>query len=291
VAADGLAAFFIFNRRFFAIIAAWKPIQNRPEPPSGFSGGCGLVFCCQRKLLFVPPVRDAQQVSQLARQAGLERWKNSRGENVGMKRLAATQPAAASVLICYGNASSATGCAHYADVLQALAPLDVFILEYPGYEDRAGPPTRETLLHAAADALPLLATNRPVFLVGESLGTGVASWLAGNFPGKISGLMLLSPYERLADVAQFQYPWLPARWLMRDDLWSGKFLQSFRGPVGVMVDGRDRIVPARFGRRLFENFAGPKRLWEFSDSGHVQVGEPLEKFWREVIAFWQLNPN
>ena len=256
-----------------------------------YLGACALVFFFQRKLLFVPPVRAAQSVSQLAQQAGLERWKNSAGENMGMKRRSAGQPAQASVLICYGNGNSATGCAHYADALQALAPLDVFILEYPGDEDRAGVPSRETLLRAAAAAVALLDTNRPIFIVGESLGTGVAAWLAGKFPKKISGLILLSPYERLADVAQFQYPWLPARWLMQDDLWSGKFLETYPGAVGVMVDGRDRIVPERFGRKLFAGFAGRKQLWEFPDAGHVQIREPKEKFWREVAAFWKLKEN
>jgi pimeloyl-ACP methyl ester carboxylesterase len=252
-----------------------------------YLGVCVLVFCVQRKLVYFPPVRDAERVMQFAKQAKLERWKTFGGDNVGMKRFAAKQPAEASVLICYGNGSSATGCAHYADALQGIAPLDVFILQYPGYEDRSGTPSREALLAAASEALQLIDTNRPIFLVGESLGSGVASYLAGKFPDRISGLILLSPFERLADVAQFQYPFLPVRWLLLDDLWSGKYLQSYHGPVGVMVDGRDRVVPERFGRRLYEEFSGPKRLWEFLDCGHIQIGSPAGEFWREVIEFWR----
>lgn len=254
-----------------------------------YLAACVLVFSFQRKLLFVPTVRSAGQVSVLAQMGGLERWTNSSGVYLGLKRLCSGRTAEAAVLICYGNGGTATGRAMYADELQSVAPVDVYILQYPGYEDRAGEPTRETLLAAAAEALQALGTNQPVYLLGESLGTGVASYLAGQFPARISGLLLLSPYERLADVAQYQYPWLPARFMMRDDLWSGRFLTSYHGPVAVMVAGRDDVVPERFGRKLFDEYAGPKQLWVFPNCGHIQIGSPQETFWRAVVNFWKIG--
>ena len=90
------------------------------------------------------------------------------------------QPAEGSVMIMYGNGSTATGSAHYADEIQDVAAFDVFILEYPGYEDRPGCPSQRSLFQAADEALRLISTNRPIYLVGESLGTGVASHLAAT---------------------------------------------------------------------------------------------------------------
>jgi len=252
-----------------------------------YLAACALVFSFQRKLLFVPTVRSAEQVSVLAQKDSLERWTNSSGVYLGLKRLCPGRTAEAAVLICYGNGGTATGRAMYADELQSVAPVDVYILQYPGYEDRAGEPTRETLLVAAAEALQAMGTNQPVYLLGESLGTGVASYLAGQFSARISGLLLLSPYERLADVAQYQYPWLPARFMMRDDLWSGRYLASYHGPVAVMVAGRDDVVPERFGRKLFDEYGGPKQLWVFPNCGHIQIGSPQEAFWRAVVNFWK----
>ena len=252
-----------------------------------YLGVCGLLFVVQRRLLYFPVVQSAADVSELARNAVLERWTNAAGQSVGMKRLAPSQPPAGSVLICYGNGSSATGCAHYADAIQENAALDVFILEYPGYADRAGAPTRETLLGAAAAAFQMLDADRPIYIVGESLGSGVAAQLASRFPEKISGLMLLSPFNRLAEVAQSHYPWLPVRWLLRDDLPSENYLRAYHGKVGIMVDGKDEVVPEKFGRRLFDGYAGPKQLWEFFGCGHIQIGIRPEQFWKEVIEFWQ----
>ena len=118
----------------------------------------------------------------MARASDLVRWTNSSGANIGFKRLALRQPAQGSVMVMYGNGSTAINSAHYAGDIQQVAAFDVYILEYPGYEDRPGKPTEKSLFAAAPDALEMLPTNQPVYLVGESLGTGVASYLAGTWP-------------------------------------------------------------------------------------------------------------
>ncbi|MEI9865962.1 MAG: hypothetical protein WDN00_15705 [Limisphaerales bacterium] len=86
--------------------------------------------------------------------------------------MSARQPSVGQVLLTYGNGSSAAGCAHYADDIQKSSALDVFILEYPGYEDRPGKPTQGNLFHAADEAIQLLDTNKPVYLVGRIIGHG-----------------------------------------------------------------------------------------------------------------------
>jgi len=220
----------------------------------------------------------------------MERWTNATGQFIGLRRLVTNQPAVGTVFMLYGNGSTAVHCAVYADVIQQAAPLDFYVLEYPGYEDRPGKPTRESLLNAANEAFLRLEANKPVYLVGESLGTGVASYLAGQFPDKVTGLMLLSPYNRLADVAQNHYPLMPTRWIMLDDLHSEYYLQTYHGLLGVMIDGRDSVVPPQFGRRLYDGYTGPKRAWEYPNCSHVELGESPEKFWKAVIGFW-LTPN
>jgi pimeloyl-ACP methyl ester carboxylesterase len=202
-------------------------------------------------------------------------------------RSAPTQPAEGTVLITYGNATTATGCAHYADDIQKVAALDFFILEYPGYEDRPGKPTQKNLFNAASDAFQMLPTNRPVYLLGESLGSGVASYLAGTFSNRISGVLLISPYNRLTNVAQYQYPWLPCSLLMVDRFPSEKYLRGYHGKVGITVDGKDVVVPEKFGLRLYENYSGPKKLWEFPDGDHCQITMAQADFWKEVVVFWR----
>lgn len=256
-----------------------------------YAGTCLLVFCFQRSLEYHPPVRSGDEVDQQARAAGMERWTNAGGEFIGLRRLATNPPAEGVVFMLYGNASSAVRCADYADAIQPSAALDFYVLEYPGYEDRPGPPTRKAILQAAQEAFQRLDARKPIYLIGESLGTGVAAWLAGQFPDKIAGIMLLSPYTRLDEVAQSQYPWLPARWLLLDDFRPEDYLRNYHGRVGIMIDGQDQVVPPQLGHRLYDGYTGPKRLWEYPECHHVELGESPETFWRAVIRFWQTGEN
>jgi pimeloyl-ACP methyl ester carboxylesterase len=249
---------------------------------------CALVISWnQRWFIYVPPVYPAWSVDRMASMAGLERWTNGAGDAIGMKRLSLRQPARGRVLVLYGNGSCTINSAHYADDIQGAADLDVYILEYPGYADRAGSPSQASICRAADDALQALGTNQPVYLLGESLGSGVASYLAGKYPECCAGLLLISPYDRLTGVAQEHMPLLPVWLVLVDRFPSVDYLRAYRGPVGVVVDGNDLVVPERFGLRLYENYAGPKRLWRFPESHHITIPEPAAKFWGEVLQFWQ----
>jgi uncharacterized protein len=261
-----------------------------------FSGIIYVVVCVtiaisQRSLIYHPQVFTSAQMNQRAQSAKLERWTNSAGQSIGFQRHASKQPAEGTVLVTYGNGSTATGCAHYADDIQKVAAFDIFILEYPGYEDRAGKPTEKNLFNAATEAFQMLPTNKPIYIVGESLGSGVASYLAGTFSNKISGVILISPYARLTSVAQYQYPFLPCGLLMVDRFPSEKYLRNYHGNVGITVDGKDVVVPEKFGLRLYNGYIGPKKLWEFPNGNHCQIMEPQTNFWKEAVGFWQTSSN
>jgi pimeloyl-ACP methyl ester carboxylesterase len=194
-------------------------------------------------------------------------------------------------LVVYGNGSWSAGCAHYADGIQSVAAFDVYILEYPGYADRAGSPSQNSVFQAADEALQLLDTNRPTYVLGESLGTGVAAHLAGTHPDQIAGLILLSPFNRLTGVAQNRMPFLPVRLLLVDRFPSEVYLTHYHGPVGMTVDGFDNVVPEKFGQLLYDGYAGPKHLWRFPGGNHIAIAEPPARFWGEVLAFWQTNAS
>jgi uncharacterized protein len=252
-----------------------------------YAAVCVTMAVIQRSLEYYPHVYTSEQVDKRARDANLERWTNSAGDNIGFKRLAPQQPAEGSILITYGNGSTATGCSGYADDIQNVAAMDIYILEYPGYEDRPGPPTEKSIFAAASDALQMVPTNRPVYLLGQSLGTGVASYLAGTYPNSIAGVILLSPFNSTAAVGQHRYPFLPVSLLMVDSYRSDDFLRNYHGKVGITVDGQDTVVPEKFGLRLYNGYDGPKKLWQFPDGGHCEITEPKNKFWQDVVAFWQ----
>jgi pimeloyl-ACP methyl ester carboxylesterase len=241
----------------------------------------------QRRLIYFPPPCSPEQVEQYAASQNLERWKSPSGEPIGWKRLSPVQPAQGQVLIMHGNAGCAFQCGHYADVIQQAAPFDVFMVEYPGYENRPGSPSERSLDRASDEAFSMLATNRPIYLAGESLGTGVATWLAGKRSNEVAGVVLLAPYNKLAAVGQAHMVILPVALILCDRFPSVDYLRTFHGPVAMLVGGRDNVVPERFGRRLYDAYKGPKRLWEFPEGDHGTVMLQPAEVWRQIIDFWQ----
>jgi len=251
---------------------------------------CVAVAVSQRSLIYHPRVFGPAEVDRFAQSANLIRWTNSNGQCIGFKRLS-SQPATGIVLLTYGNASTATGSDHYAKDIQKAVALDIYILEYPGYEDRPGSPTEKNLFNAADEAFQLLPTNEPIYLVGESLGSGVAAYLAGTHSDKIAGLILLSPYNRLSGVAQYKYSFLPTGLLLVDRFASEDYLRNYHGKVAIVVDGKDTVVPEKFGRRLYDGYSGPKKLWAYPNGGHCEIMEPQTNFWKEAVEFLRTKNN
>ena len=105
----------------------------------------------------------------------------------------------------------------------------------------------------------------------------------------MAGVLLIAPYNRLADVAQYHMPIVPVRWFLRDRFPSEEYLRRYHGPVVMLLTTRDEVVPYKFGRRLYDGYAGPKLLRESNDADHDTIYDQGPEFWKQVVEFWQKN--
>jgi fermentation-respiration switch protein FrsA (DUF1100 family) len=102
-----------------------------------------------------------------------------------------------------------------------------------------------------------------------------------------AGLLLITPWDRLAHVASHHYPWLPVRWLLRDPYDTVAALATFDRPVVVVVAGQDHIVPARFGVALHAALGGPKHLLQIAGAGHNDWPDHVDAaWWRMATALF-----
>ena len=245
-----------------------------------------LIF--QRHLIYFPTKIPAAMAVQAAAEHGFVPWKNSAGQIIGWKLPAATTPTA-SVLITHGNAGCAIDRDYLAGPIHDAAPVDVYVLEYPGYGARDGSPDKRSILAAAGEAFGLLTNGLPKYLVSESIGAGVACYLAKAYSTNVAGLVLFMPYHDLASVAQRRMPFLPAYLLLLDRFNPAECLRDYRGPVKIVLAGADEIIPVESGRRLFEGYDGPKTLQIIPGAHHNEVAEQSPEWWKEVFSFWQKN--
>jgi pimeloyl-ACP methyl ester carboxylesterase len=198
-------------------------------------------------------------------------------------------------MVLHGNAGYALHRVYYA---RGFAALDegwqVFLFEYPGYGARDGSPSEEAIKRAALAALQRLLDEddaRPVYLVGESLGSGVAAYLAAEYSAQVAGLLLVTPFTSLVDVAAHHYPVLPVRLFLRERYDNREALARYGGPVAFLLAGRDEIVPTRLGRELYDRYRGPKWLRVDENAGHNSLDfRPGASWWRELSSFLLSTP-
>jgi len=245
-----------------------------------------VVMCLQRRMLYFPTRLTPAQEARLAAENGLVPWQSPAGQLIGWKLPAKTR-STGSVLIVHGNAGCAADRGYLASPIHAAASVDVFILEYPGYGSRAGSPGEKHFLAAAESAFAALPNHGPIYVIGESLGTGVAAYLAKTHSRQVSGMALFMPYNRLAAVARAKLPLLPVQLLLWDRFNPEDWLQNYDGPIKIILAGKDEVIPMKFGRRLFDSYNGPKSLEVFPNARHNEVAEQSPAWWAETFAFWR----
>lgn len=248
-----------------------------------------ILFWVQRSLIYFPEKGTESDYLAQAARSNLASWRDRNGKLIGWKR--ANSRAKNRMVVFHGNGGTALMRTYFLDGLGALENgnlWEFYVLEYPGYAWRDGAPSQNSILAAAQSALDDLGRDdaRPVFLCGESLGTGVASLLAAKNPNFVRGLFLVTPFTSAADVAAEQFPVFPVRWMLLDQFHSAKALKSYSGPVAVLLAGRDVNVPTRFGQQLFDGYQGPKKRWIQAEAGHNSLDyNPKAAWWKEVSDF------
>lgn len=243
-----------------------------------------LVMLFQRRMIYFPTRLAPSVADKIAVQNGFQAWRNPGGEIMGW-RLPSTRTATGAVLIVHGNGGCALDRSYLAGPIHAAAAVDVFVLEYPGFGARAGAPSQKSILDAAEEAFDSIPSGRPVYVVSESLGTGVAAHLARKYDQKVAGLICFAPYGRLVSVGQARMKIFPVSLMLWDRYEPAAWLTDYRGPVKIILAEADQVIPARFGRKLFDGYAGPKDLAIIPDAGHNDIAAQSPEWWKRVFEF------
>ncbi|HSM11329.1 MAG TPA: alpha/beta fold hydrolase [Lysobacter sp.] len=141
-----------------------------------------------------------------------------------------------------------------AELAQWLPGHSSYLAAYRGYGASDGVPGERALTADALALYDLVRSRHPdgsITVIGRSLGSGVASHLAARRP--VARLVLITPFDSMARLAQTHYSFLPVRWLLRDRYESARHLKHYRGPVLIVRASNDRIVPAERTMQLAES--------------------------------------
>jgi pimeloyl-ACP methyl ester carboxylesterase len=220
------------------VTALGKTILGLMLIPLGlYAFACLMLYATQRNLIFFPVPRTNTTAPTLALKADV-------GDVLVSTRVVEGRRA---VIYFGGNAEDVSQTVP--DLAVAFPGRAIYALHYRGYGGSAGSPGEAGIV---ADALALFdrvhAAHDDIVLVGRSLGSGPAVQVAGARPA--TGLVLVTPYDSLADVGAAHYPLFPVRWLARDRFDSVGIAPTLTLPTTIIAAGRDPVVPMANTRRL-----------------------------------------
>ncbi len=152
----------------------------------------------------------------------------------------------------------------------------LYLQHYRGYGGSSGKPSEAALF---ADAIALFdkiyAEYPSITVVGRSLGSGVAAYLASQRP--IARLVLVTPYSSIQELAAQRFPYFPVRWLLVDKFESWKYVKRIDAPALIIAAEHDEVIPRASTASLFNRFrAGTAFLKIISGTSHNTISDSPE---------------
>ena len=189
-----------------------------------------FLYAYQRKLIYFPvdldPAFDANEITIYNDGTLLHGW--------------ILNPGQSKALIYFGGNSELI--THRDEFFEdVFEDHSVYLVNYRGYGRSQGEPSESGLF---ADALAIYdrirSEHESVSAYGRSLGSGVAAYLAAN--RLLEKLILLTPYDSIANVARRLYPIFPVRLLIKDRFDSAALAEYIDIPVLIAAAELDREI-------------------------------------------------
>ena len=203
-------------------------------------------------------------------------------------RVIEVNPAKADAVIYFGgNAEVVAGTAP--DLAAALPDHTIYLVNYRGYGGSDGTPTEQHLFDDAETIFEEIhgVKHQTISVIGRSLGSGVACWLASRKP--VERLVLITPYDSILKIAQSAYPIFPVRWLLKDRYESDKYAPAIEAPLLALMAEHDAVIPPVSSQRLLRHFLSDTQSIAFENTGHNDL--QMHRDFYPAISQFLKSPN
>ena len=210
---------------------------------------CAVLYFKQEVLLFFPNRLPADYQFRFPGNVE-ERWTTAAdGTRLHGLLFRAPEPKGL-IFYLHGNGGAVDSWGEAAATYTALG-YDVFLPDYRGYGKSGDRISSQGQLLADVDTLyrRLLSeySESHTVILGYSLGTGPATWLAARHQPKL--LILQAPYFSMRDMAAQLYPFVPG-FVLRYPMLTNELIGLVRAPVVLFHGDHDEVIPVASSRRL-----------------------------------------
>lgn len=156
---------------------------------------------------------------------------------------------------------------------------------YRGYGPSSGTPGEAELF---ADSLAVIDdivgrySPNEIYLIGRSLGSGVACYAAAN--KEVQGAVLITPYDSIENIARLYYPWLPVSLFLKHRFNSVDYVGRITCPILVIYGGRDTVVPPERTEKLISHIVQEKEIVLIDQADHGTI-DMYPEYWAALLRF------
>ena len=146
------------------------------------------------------------------------------------------------ILYLHGNAGALDTWGEVAKTYTDLH-YDVFMIDYRGYGKSEGNISSEVQFlndtQLAYNYLKQTYTENKIIVLGYSIGTGAAAYLAANNHPRL--LILQAPYYSLVDMMKHNYSMIPT-FILKYKFETNKYLRSCKTPIVIFHGDADEVI-------------------------------------------------
>lgn len=251
------------------------------------SGLIFILYFFQERLLFFPQRISSERDDSLRGRKDTEALELRMSDGMIMRGWLVKKASQKPLKLLFYYGGNAEEVSHIIEESKEFGDRSLVLVNYRGYGKSDGNPGEEVLQRDALEIFDMI-NKRPdvdasnVLLMGRSLGTGIAVNVAAH--RSHAGVILVSPYDSMTNVAKRHYPFLPVDLLLRHRFESFRLAPAINSSVLILVATEDSIVPKSHSRALAEHWGGNVEYREIEKASHNTISfHPL--YWNAIENF------
>lgn len=149
----------------------------------------------------------------------------------------------------------------------------VYLIPYRGFGNNSGSPTEQALYQDAVQIFDSVnGKHNSVSLIGRSLGSGIATYVAAN--RQIDKLVLVTPFDSIENIAGEIYWMFPVSLMIKDRYRSSDRVKDITAQTYIFIAEKDNVIPRKRTDQLIAEFE--EQLAEsvvISGAGHNNIAQ------------------
>ena len=195
----------------------------------------------------------------------------------------AKEPSKAPLIVFFGG--NAEEVSHHLLNWSSYGEVSFCTVNYRSYGESTGIPSEKALFSDALKIFDKLMEDKDfdpsrTIIIGRSLGSGVAVSVAAE--REHAGLVLLTPYDSILNVAKGRFPIFPMSWVLRHPFDSLSRTEKLTSPILVLTAKGDPVIPNSNTENLVKSLKNCRHV--YIETNHDSIMDEDEYF-TELLAF------